>query len=244
MNISRYSFLSLPLLLTLTGTPAAAALFDLTYTGVLSTTDALNPAGAATDNFDAPTSFAVRARFDDTNTNLVAPLPLPGFVAYSPEFIEMTIGGTTYNVDTHDANPGTGVAVIIFDRNTVFFPGFYGIGLIQDPLADGAGFVGDFASASPDFTVDELKSTTFGGYRGAGFSFAAPGVPTPTPWRLRNSAGEEFDLTFSFRIEEFADGAPLHTAQLNQVPEPSTVGIAAFGLAVMAGFARRRKSRL
>ena len=243
MKISRYLFLSLPLLLTLAGTPGSAALFELTYTGALSTEDALNPAGAALDTFDAETAFSVRALFDTASPNLVAPLPLPGFVAYSPQSIQMTIGGTTYSVDTHDSNPGTGVGVIIFDRNTVFFPGYYGIGLIQDPLADGAGFVGDFVGASPDFTVDALTATTFNGYRGAGFSNAVPNSPTSTPWRLRNNAGDELDLTFTFRIEELAEGAALHTAELNQVPEPSTMGIAACGLLAMAAVARRRTLR-
>ena len=72
-----------------------------------------------------------------------------------------------------DATHGAGVSVAIFDATTPFGPpGHYAVGLIQNPLADGAGIVADYLGATPAFTLASggVVPTTFTGYVGVGVS--------------------------------------------------------------------------
>jgi hypothetical protein len=97
------------------------------------------------------------AVFDTSSPNLVASKPWPGFVAYEPTSLTLTVGGNTYQVQPYNAVQSStggpnGLAVAIFDYTTPFgnpageTPGTtpYGnhvsVGLIQDPFHDGAGF--------------------------------------------------------------------------------------------------------
>ncbi|HYO83942.1 MAG TPA: PEP-CTERM sorting domain-containing protein [Bryobacteraceae bacterium] len=218
--------------------PAEATQFKLRYTGAFSAADALNPTGAVADNFDAQTGFVLEALFDDASPNLAAPVGVPGFVAYAPSSAKLTFGGSTYDVLGSD---NQNLAVAVFDKTTPFGTGFYGVGMFVDPVLDGAGFVGDFSGADPEFTAANLKPTVFTGYNGAGFlpGFTNnPGVSVP--WVIRDANNSAWDLTFTFRTEQAADGAPLHTATLTQVPEPGTYALAGTALLGLAVALRRR----
>ena len=218
--------------------PAAAAPFQLLYNGVFSTANALNLASQSSPTFfGSPTPFALNAFFDTSTPNLAPPFggPFDGFRAYAPSLVRLTVGGVDYTVDSIATNPTRGVSIAIFDRNS-FEPGFYGIGIIQDPFNDGAGFVGDFASASSNFVVSALTSTTFTGYRGVGYSsgVCASGQPPAcphvvTPLVLRSNAGQVFNLTLGSYAEDAPPGA-VNAAQLQAVPEPGTLGLTAVGV--------------
>ncbi|MBC8167918.1 MAG: hypothetical protein H7Y20_18875 [Bryobacteraceae bacterium] len=243
---------------------AEAARLQLIYNGVFNTQNALNPAGQLNPTFfTAATPFTINAFFDTSSPNLAPPSPpLPppfgGFRAYSPSLATITIGGIVYTVDTFTTNPTAGITVAIFDQNS-FVPGRYGIGILQDPPADGAGIVGDFTGASPDYTAAAITPTVYTGYAGVGYLSGVciqgtPGnctVNAVTPLVLRDGANNEFALTLGNYQEDYfltrdpnsANGpGPLNSAVLVAIPEPGTCALAGVSLALLLGFARRRLS--
>ncbi len=235
-------------LFLLTGSVALAAPFRLTYNGVFDTTDSISPDGGPIIGFSSPAPFTFTATFDTTSTNYVNFLPpflQSGWVSYSPISATLSTGGQVYSVDNFASNPTGGIAVAIFDRNTIFEPGFYGVGFIQDPVADGSGIVGDFVSASPNFIASNLVSTTFTEYRGAGFSAGIHNPPgsgplvEERPITLRQG-GNVFLLRLSDRTEEFSDGAPLHSVDLTAIPEPGTLAFASVAFAGLLALRLRR----
>lgn len=235
-------------LVLLIGNVALAGPFQLTYNGVFGTTDSISPNGGPITNFLNPTPFTLTATFDTTSTNYVSFLPpflQAGWVSYSPISATLSAGGQVYSVDNFASNPVSGIAVAIFDQNTIFEPGFYGVGFIQDPIADGSGIVGDFASANPNFTASNLVSTTFTAYRGAGFSAGIHSQPgsgpliEARPITLRQG-GDVFLLRLSDRTEEFSDGAPLHSVSLTAIPEPGTLALASIAFAGLLALRLRR----
>ncbi|WP_169742893.1 PEP-CTERM sorting domain-containing protein [Muricoccus aerilatus] len=173
--------------------------------------------------------------------------PFNGFRAYAPLSATITIGGTSYSIETALQDPLRGVTVAIFDQNS-FTPGRYGIGMFVDPVGDGAGFVGDFGGASPAFTASSLVPTVFEQFFGVGHSPGpcASGMPpacpkVATPWILRDVSNLAYDLTFADYLADYqtvtAAGArlgPLNTAQLVaapvSVPEPSSLVLMLFAL--------------
>ncbi len=238
------------------GTPAHATPFELVYTGTFNTQEALTPAAVSAPNyFSASTPFTLRARFDDSSPDLTPPgFPFLGFNAYVPSWASIEIAGQTYSIETAASNPAAGVAVALFDRSTIFNPGRYGVGLIADVLGDGAGIVGDFLSASPQFTVDALTGTTFGDYYGVGhgsgvcLSGSPPACPhAVTPWVLHDSSNAAWNLVLGNYEEDYpvahtvgATVGPLNTAVLSAVPEPASLALLLAGLCGL-GAARHRQ---
>lgn len=231
----------------------------LVYTGTFNTDEALNPASAGTPTrFAATTPFTIRALFDDSTPNLAPPLggPFDGFRAYAPSSVTIAVGAATYGVETIVNNTVTGVAVAVFDRNS-FDPGHYAVGLFADPVHDGAGIVGDFTSASPDFTAAALTPTVFMGFFGVGhasgvcLSGNAPNcLHAITPWVLYDSSGAAWNLTLANFEADYpvahTPGAPLtalDTAQITAVPEPGSAALVLTSLLAL-GVATGRKSGL
>lgn len=243
-------------------TGAQATTFELVYTGTFNSQEALNLASASSPTYFAgSTPFTIRALFDDASPNLAPSFggPFNGFRAYAPSSATISIAGVSYGIEAATSNPAAGVTVAIFDRNS-FTPGRYGIGLIADPMGDGAGIVGDFVSASPNFTVSALTPTVFTDYFGVGhgsgvcLSGTPPACPhAVTPWVLRDSSNVAWSLSLGNYEEDYpaahtpgAAVGPLNTAQLLAAsppvptPEPSTSALMLAGLAGLAYANRRR----
>lgn len=260
-----------PLVRLVAGACAAVAVgahatpFQLFYAGAFNTQEGLNPAStAAPTTFTVATPFTIRAFFDDSTPNLAPPFggPFNGFRAYAPSSATIDIDGIRYSIETASSNPLAGVAVAVFDQNS-FTPGRYGVGLIADPLHDGPGIVGDFLSASPDFTVAALTPTTFIDFYGVGhgsgvcLSGSPPACPhAVTPWVLHDASAAAWNLTLGNFDEDYpvahtpgASIGPLNTAQLLAaptllaVPEPSSDGLMLAGLVGLAVASRIRRLR-
>jgi len=249
------------LALTLLPGLVPGASFELIYNGAFNSQDALNLASQSTPtNFTGAPAFTIRAFFDTSSPNLAPAVPnspFVGFRAYAPSLATIDIGGITYTMDTLTTNPTAGVTVAIFDQNS-FTPGRYAVGILQQPPQDGAGIVGDFSGASPNFTVSTLTSSvTFTGYNGVGYSsgVCVQGAPpncqlaAVTPFVL-HSANQTFALTLGNYEEAYPGGVdaglrplsgPLNSAQLVATPEPGTLGAVGVALAAVLGFARRRR---
>jgi hypothetical protein len=127
--------------------------------------------------------------------------------------------------------------------------------VIANPLADGAGIVGDFVSASPDFIVDALTPTTFTDYYGVGhgsgpcISSNPPTCPhLDTPRVLRDGSNVAWNLTLGNYEEDYPSahipGAMVgarNTAVITAVPEPATVALMLAGLAGVGATVRARR---
>jgi len=231
--------------------PAASARaqsFELIMQGALDARSALLIGGTTTP-LTAGTTFSLQAFFDAAGPNLAAPVGIPGFRAYTPASVQLTMGARTYALQPFDATHPTGVSVAIFDGTTPFGPpGHYAVGLIQDPVADGAGIVADFTGATPAFSLASgVVPATFTGYFGVGVQggvctmggggncSAYATTPIPMTW-----AGQSFGLVLG-NYDDDAPGTAAYTASLAAVPEPGTLGLLAAGLAGAAAVGRRRK---
>jgi hypothetical protein len=235
--------------------PAGAQVFQLEMTGDLDARSAIVSGGAATP-LGTPSPFTLTALFDTRSPNLVAPIPVPGFRAYTPISAQLTLGARTYDLQGFGAATPLGISVSIFDPAQPFNPGSYAVGIIQDPLADGSGFVAAFRGASPAFTLGAtgVVPATFTEYYGVGVSsgvclVGAPGpncqqfavTPIPMTWN-----GQAFGLRLANYEEDFAPGRTAWTARIVEapavVPEPTTVALVGAGvLALGAATARRRR---
>jgi hypothetical protein len=277
-NSSR-DFASAALVIALSGAcalPAHATEFELTLSGVFNGTGAdpttnptetLTPTGGGANLLTtANEPFTMKGIFDSSSPNLIAALPPPlngGWVDFAPLSVTLTVGGTTYSVATYDGSMaptgGPGLTVAIFDPMTIFGPGHYAAGFIQNPLQDGAGIVGDFQSATPGYTAPNVVATTYADYFGVGFgSGVCTGGPgsgvgcATTPIPLNDGL---FQLTLgTYDLENPSNGVPIFpvptppnfqndnffSASLTAVPESSTwvlllVGFAGLGIAGVRG---------
>jgi hypothetical protein len=256
---------------------AQATEFKLTLSGVFNGTGAdpttnptetLTPKGGGANLLTtANEAFTLTGIFNTATGTLLPPPPFPsmGFVAYAPSSVTLTVGGTTYSVETFGESIATGLSVAIFDQTQVFGTGHYAAGFIQNPIPDGAGIVGDFQTASPDYLVTDLVPTTYGSYFGVGFGSGictgGPGsgmgcATTPIPLD-----GGAFELALgTYDLENPSNGVPLNpdgsppnyangnffSASLTAVPEPSTWALLLAGFAGLAATGVRvsRKARL
>lgn len=224
------------------GSDATAAEFTFIYTGAHGAADTLAPLGGGADLLTGPTSFRIVARFDDS-VDLVDGLPLPpfikqGFSAFRPSSILFTIGGVDYT-----AGAGEDPAIAIFDPSNGIFPGFYGAGWIDEAdlppgVGDGPGVLGDWFGTTSGLTADNLVTTRFTGFRGAGFS-SGPGCPracTVVPFALTGPGGDQYLLTILGRNEDAGIGVTEQQALL--LPAPGMLAL--LGLGVIALATRRR----
>ncbi len=179
--------------------PAQAYIATLTLSGVFNgtttdpatgmgtpvITDTITGTGAPTLIANEP--FTLTGVFDTSGPNLIAGLTPPflakGWVDYAPLSVTLTVGGKTFSVATYDPSiPGTGgpgLTVAIFGDTTVFSPppppgspfSHFAAGFIQNPIADGAGIVGDWTDLSPGYTIPNLVTTTYpaSDFYGVGF---------------------------------------------------------------------------
>ena len=212
--------------------------------------------GAATSKFSGETPFTVNALFDTASPNIAAPVGVPGFVAYSPYAVTMTVGGKTYNVQTYNQNPATGVTVAVYDNTTPFGiePCYRRQPLRDWPAARPAcGRSGSHRRLGrvPRRTLApaHLVSTTFTDYVGVGYAsgyvtsrdpMGAPLTNAIVPIPLTDAAGNPYLLTLG-NYDAEAASSPLNTASLQATPEPGALAFLASGLLGGALFLRKRK---
>jgi hypothetical protein len=234
-----------------TAIAAQASPYELIYKGYFSTEEALNLQSSSSPTFFAQTTaFTIDARFDDTSPNLAPSPPLPppnpfdGYRAYAPSLMTIRIAGKSYSVSSSD-NPG--LTVSIFDQGS-FDPGHYGVGIIVDAPADGAGIVGDFLSASPSFLTASLVPTVFAEPVGVGHASGVCTTGRPpecphviTPLVLRDASNTTWNLTLG-NYEVDYPAQPINEAQIIAVAEPSTYGLMLAGLGGIVWVVRRRRS--
>ena len=166
----KYSLVCVFLMLACAPAVARAQSFIMTLQGILDSRSFITGPGAT--SFGAATPFTLTGFFSTTTQNWVAPIGVSGFVAYTPSRLELAVSGRTYLVQPYTlANP-TGLSVAIFDATTPFDFGRYGVGVIQNPLADGAGIVADFSGVSNPLVIGStgVRQTTFTGFNGVGVS--------------------------------------------------------------------------
>lgn len=226
---------------------ANAVSVNFTYSGYFSSRDSLTADGGSAVALADATPFRLDAVFDDESENLVASVPLPGFVAYDPISASMTIGAETYSVATSGESLDSGISIAIFDRSNRSAPGRYGIGFIVDPVADGAGVIGRYAGATADFTVDNLRTSTMTGYIGAGFRsgvgpagpgcFQNPAACAISPISLFDADGALFGLTIGSRAETLGANSDLvHSASIAPVPLPGGMALIIGAFGILAGW--------
>ncbi|MDQ6612363.1 MAG: hypothetical protein M3Y64_08015 [Gemmatimonadota bacterium] len=235
------------LLLAISSARSGAQSFVMTMQGILDSRSFITGPGAAA--FGSASPFTLTALFNTTTPNLVAPIGIPGFVAYTPSSLQLSVAGRTYAVQAFDFAHPTGLSVAIFDGTTPFAPpGRYGVGFIQNPLADGAGIVGDFMGASPSYALGAtgVVPTTYTGFSGVGVAsgICTLGPPdnclanaiTPIPMTFANQA---YSLTLGNYDQDPSPGFS-YSVSIAAVPEPNSFLLVAVGAFALVAVGRKR----
>jgi PEP-CTERM motif len=174
--------------LTLSGVFNGTTTDPTTGMGTPVITDTItNGTGTGAPTLTANEPFTLTGVFDTSGPNLIAGLMPPflakGWVDYAPLSVTLTVGGKTFSVATYDPSisgtGGPGLTVAIFGDSTVFSPppppgspfSHFAAGFIQNPIADGAGIVGDWTDLSPGYTIPNLVTTAYpaSDFYGVGF---------------------------------------------------------------------------
>jgi hypothetical protein len=167
--------------------PAARAdVFKYTLNGIFNgsaagITDTISGPGAPLLTVNEP--FTMTAEFNSANVVFNF---FPGFNAYSPYWVNLTVGGTTYAVQTYSQDPMTGFTVALFDKTSMFSVELDGSlhvasGFLQNPPADGAGIISDWTDSTPNFLVSNPVSATYTAADWYGVGFGAGPCPVPPP---------------------------------------------------------------
>jgi len=165
---------------------AYAGEFKFTLNGIFNgsaagITDTISGPGAPTLTVNEP--FTMTAEFNSANVVFNV---FSGFNAYSPDWVNLTVGTTTYGVQTYSENPNTGFTVALFDKTSIFsqeLDGSYHVaaGFLQNPPLDGAGIISDWTTSTPYFLVTNPVSAIYTSSDWYGVGFGAGPCPPPGP---------------------------------------------------------------
>lgn len=160
---------------------AFASEWEFTLSGVFNgtTSGVGSETIAKTDGTGGPTltanePFTMTAVFNDQNV-VTTLFPGSGTAFYAPQWVTLSIGGQTYDVQTYGQDPTSGLTVALFDKSNAFggSANHVAAGFVANPVADGAGIVGDWFNSTPNFLLPTLVNTQWtnsnNNYFGVGF---------------------------------------------------------------------------
>lgn len=227
--------------------------FNGTTSGATPPTDTLNAVPGGANVLTANEPFTLTAVFN--SSNIVFNM-YPGFNAYGPSSVTLTVGGQVYSVETYGQSSTSGLTVALFDPT--YGAGHVAAGFLANPPHDGAGIIGDFTSSTPTLDLSNLAQYPSyqwptSAYFGVGFGSG----PCPSGFDPASGAcipstdmntvvpipldGDQYELTLgTYDLNNPSNTIPvnpnfnLFSASLTSVPEPSTWALLLIGFAGLA----------